>query len=197
MGRKLTITIGHDDSPECPNEWGGWKLVSFNSRHVNFEDPYKYLGPPDEYGNPTPANIGIARKLECETAFVVSCYEHGSSHWGLPGEVMQCRFDTAQVAGILVWEDKPSNIDPEARVSSARFALATYTSWCNGNIYGFMIDTHDEDDEGESHWGYYEGDEDDMMEDIASCLEPDDEIEIIGDAKHLTEYHPLPVASVA
>ena len=125
-----------------PSEYGNWKLVSFNKRHIGFEDPYQYILPPDEYGDPVPANIGIRRKLECGTAFILSYYEHGLCHWGLQGETMQCRFDTARIAGILFWTGDPKELPKtyKERQEWARDFLQEYTYWCNGECFYFEFD---------------------------------------------------------
>jgi len=127
---KVRVHVDHDPDVECPNENCGWELRSFNQRHVNFSHPDNY--------NPA-EDIGLRRKLECETAFIVSAYDHGQIHWALPGECTQCQWDTAQVAGILIWPSDETPPKPEHRKDSARSFLAEFTNWSNGECYCYQI----------------------------------------------------------
>lgn len=140
---KLRIYYSECESP-CEDDFQ-WKLYSFNRHHINFKHPDNFLRP--TVHGPVGVNIGFQRKLDVGTAFIVSCYEHGSSHWGLQGEVTQCQWDTAKVAGVLVWENPVNELGPktyEDRQKDARAFLEEYTNWCNGNCYGYVI----EDDNG-------------------------------------------------
>lgn len=142
----VKLIIKHDQDTESPNTYENWKLVSFNSRHTSYGDPYDYLLPPDEYGEPVPANIGIRRKLKTGTAFILSYFEHGNCVWGLKGETHNCQWDTARIAGILFWEGKSKELPKsyEEREEWARSFLKEYTEWCNGNCYYFRIEDMEE-----------------------------------------------------
>lgn len=142
----LTVEVFNDGEAECPSSWGGWKLISFNSNHRSFEDPYRYLGPPDESGEPTAANIGIKRKLGAGTAHILSYYEHGFCVWGLKGEAPPCPWDSVRVAGLLIWQGKASALPRgyEPREESARSFLRVYTDWANGSCYGYAIEDNGE-----------------------------------------------------
>lgn len=137
------IRIEYDQDTENPCEYGGWKLISFNRRHINYKDPSILLN-----RDGTAKDFGLRRKLAVGTAFLVSCYEHGNSHWGLQGEVMQCQWDTAQIAGILVWQEKPKYCGKtfEDRKKNARSFLEVYTSWANGECYYYSIEDMDGND---------------------------------------------------
>lgn len=181
----LVLTIGYDSDAECPSEFDGWRLVSFGRRHVNYEDPNKWLGR-TAAGIITGANVGINSKLRAGTAFILSCFEHGNCQWGLQGEVFQCQWDTAQVAGILVWEQDVGNLGPKTykdRQQDARIFLETYTNWANGNVYGYILETEDGKDV-DSCWGYY-GDED-LKSAIKEAMGKEDKIvRIKGEGKDM------------
>lgn len=168
--RTAIVTIDHDQDCENPLEYDGWKLHSFCSRHRNYKHPSElglglYLGPD---GMPPVENIGLRRKLEVGTAFILSYYEHGDGCWSLKGEGPQCRFDSTQIAGLLVWEGKPKDcgwgreLEPdgsllhknfettlEARAKNARATLRVYSDWANGHCYQYDIKEYDEEAEEE------------------------------------------------
>ena len=163
------VTIDHDQDVENPLEYGSWKLHSFCSKHRNYKHPSELgLGELDAYGEPRIENIGLKRKLEVGTAFILSYYEHGDGCWSLRGEGPQCQFDSTQIAGLLVWEGKPkdcgwaSELEPdgscrrkkfettlEARAKNARSTLEVYNEWCNGHCYQYDIKEYDEETEEE------------------------------------------------
>jgi len=181
-----TLTIYNDPDTPNPCDWGEWEFHSFNSNHINFKHP-------EELGiqrDGSSSDIGLASKLRWNTAFVCSCYMHGNTVWSLMGEGPQCRWDSCTVAGLLVWTGKPKELseDPKTRKEIARGFLEDYTKWCNGTVYGFMIE--DEDTlEGPSRGGYF--DEEAMFEDIREELhgvDPED-VEVTGEADWLCQYH--------
>jgi len=89
----MILTIEYDQDTESPLADSDWEMYSFNSRHSNFKHPTSFF-PPD---------LGLLRKLEVGTAFVLSCYMHGNACWSLQGEGPQCPWDTAQTAGLLMY----------------------------------------------------------------------------------------------
>lgn len=149
---KLKIRVEHDQDVDNPSEEGDgqWTLYSFNRNHSSFKHPEELgLGALNEQGNPTVKNPGLRRKLDVGLAFVLSYFEHGGCIWSLKGAGPQCRWDTVQVAGLLVWENKPSDMGPkdfEGRRKDAAEFLKTYTAWCNGECYCYMV----EDESGET-----------------------------------------------
>lgn len=150
----MKLIIENDSDVENPNEDGDWKFVSFNDRHINSEDPYKYLTLKD--GEVVGANIRIARKLEVGTAFIVSCYEHSGFSYSLKGKGTQCRWDTTQNAGILLWTQSPKNMGAKTyaeRQQDARNYLEVYDDWANGNCYQYRIE-YDDGKELTSRGGY-------------------------------------------
>lgn len=147
MKKQLSITIDYDSDVECPTEWGcEWSLYSFCRKHGNFKQPYSFITWDNER-NVVGSNIGMRRKLNVGTAFLLSYFEHGQCVWSLKGEGPQCQWDTAQVAGILIWEHPVKELGPKTytgRVKDARIFLDTYTKWCNGDCYYYCIEDAEE-----------------------------------------------------
>lgn len=166
-GDKLIVTIKGDSDLECPSNFdGNWKLYSFNRRHSNSETPDHFGLRMGRDGN-IKAPVGLQRKLNVGTAFMLDYYEHSGSVWSLHGEGMQCKWDTSSYGGILIWEHKVSDMGAktrEARAKDAASFLETYNCWANGDGYGYTI----EDEEGneiDSCWGFYGNDVNYMIND--------------------------------
>ena len=126
----MEIRIFYDVCATSPNEWGGWKLHSFNRRHRSFKDP-SFLQ--DTNGN---LQIGWRRKFAVGTAFILSYYEHSGCFWTLTGEGPSCLFDSVATAGCLEWIGPgklPSGY--AEREKCARAFLKTYTAWANGHVF--------------------------------------------------------------
>lgn len=51
---ELTVHLGYHSDAECPCEWEGWQLYSFNSRHARFKHPDNFL---DSDGIPVNATL--------------------------------------------------------------------------------------------------------------------------------------------
>lgn len=171
----VRVTISHDDDPMSPMEGDGtWTVYSFNRRHVDYKDP-ESIGLAlelDDDGLPVVRNPGLRRKLETGLAFFLSYYEHGACKWSLIDEGPSCRFDTARIAGILIWTHKPKEMGARTRADrakDARLFLESYTAWCNGEVYGYGVDDPEGDIE-DSCWGFYGNDTEYMLETIrAAC----------------------------
>lgn len=198
----LNPAHGHGDMD------GQWQHISFSNRHYNYEHPDKYLRPIyNERGRlqgVEPRSIGLRRKMQVGLAYVLSYFEHGQCEWGLQGETFQCQWDTAQIAGLLIWPHKPNEMGaktPEDRAEDARNFLKVYTDWCNGEVYGYRVTTQqldpddpdylDEDgDEISSCWGYFGSDSDYMKQEIQSAIDhfraehPNDEVTVVSASKH-------------
>lgn len=173
------LTIGYDQDVEQPESgYDGWKPVSFCRRHSNFEHP-------DNYCLNAPENIGLRRKLQVGLAFWLSYYEHSLCRWSLRGEGPKCRWDSVDVAGILVWTGKPSGIGAktyEDRANDARRFLEVYTDWCNSSCYWFSLD----DPEGgplDSCGGFIGTDH--LADAINESLEDGDRLIVKGEAADL------------
>ena len=191
------VTLHYDQDAECPCDNDcQWKLVSFNHRHINYQDPDKYLEVRD--GEVVGANIGLRRKLEVGTAFILSYFEHGEGAWSLKGEGTQCRWDTAQIAGVLLWEHPVNEMGSktyEERAEDARKFLEVYNEWANGHCYGYSIEEevtlpcgHTETKDLDSCFGFIG---DDYMLDQVKELVAGDAAKVNGEAAWLANYHPI------
>ncbi len=102
-------------------------------------------------------------------AVPLDVYEHSGVSYSVSGEGMQCIFDTAK--GGAVWipdktlteeiESMPESDRQAFVIDRARSACQEYTSWCNGDCYGVVIDVYTFDgeqwiseDDGDSCWGF-------------------------------------------
>lgn len=144
---------------ENPLDWSDWEMHSFSRRHSNFRSPDKFGLIPVSASKAGTSRIGLRRKLDTGTAFVLSYYEHGLCSWFLQGHGepgTECRWDGALVAGIMIWNGKAKDCGKnfEERQKHAISVTQTYTDWCNGDVYGFKI-FDDEDNEVDSCWGFY------------------------------------------
>lgn len=183
MGRKLVVRIEHDSDVEVPDSgYDGWKLVSFGCRHSNYEDPDKYIRRYNREEGIVVEGIGLQRKLDVGLAFWLSYYEHGLGCWSLKGEGHQCQWDTAYLAGILLWTGKPKDIGAktlEDRAKDARGFLETYNDWANGSCYWYSVEkTNGEDVETV---GGFIGEEA-VNEALSEVLEAGDVVKVEGDA---------------
>jgi len=168
ISNRLVIGIHHD--PDCENpleEWDGqWALYSFHRDHSSTgSDLDKWV----EDDKPT---IALRKKLSVGLAFVLDYYEHGGFMWSLAGSGPQCQFDTANGAGILVWENKPSDMGAKdflSRRKDAQSALDTYNAWGNGQCYGFSIET-DEGEHLDSCFGHIGPDMEYMFDEIRAIV---------------------------
>jgi len=131
------IGAHQDESPPNPAEdWDGFgKFHSLSTRHMNFNEDCPQILDDDV------------------DAVALSYYEHSGCIWFVkdsqtPGGV-EFQWDGVRFAG--VWEPDecvsvsvPTECNtPELRrawmVKQAVSACETYTSWCNGEVYGFSI----------------------------------------------------------
>jgi len=171
---------------------GQWTLYSFSSRHLSHRSPDHFL----------PPSIGLRRKLKAGTAFLLSYFEHGNCVWSLQDEGPQCEWDSVKCAGILLWEHPVGDMGAktyEDRAKDARSFLETYTAWCNGEVYGFMIDDVTKcehckqeivkSDPDGSCWGFYGNDIEYMASEVRAALDGETDVKIVGDAAFLADHH--------
>lgn len=102
-------------------------------------------------------------------AVLLDIYEHGGVSYSVSGGGMQCQFDTAH--GGAVWvpsealkvelDERAATDLPSAQEKAlelAAQACTTYTDWCNGNCYGIVVATYDNEgnsvDEDDVCWGF-------------------------------------------
>ncbi len=181
------LILEHDSDVENPcgqEEGWGWVVYSFNRRHTNFKDPFEFLKR-DGSG----ANVGIQRRLDCGTAFLLSCYEHSGCSWSLKGEGFQCQWDTTQYAGIMIWQGKSKDAGKtvKEREERARKAISVYSDWANGTCYYFRL----EDMGGEEldSCGGFIGDNDLEAAVLESIKRHEVEVtEVVGEAEWIWKY---------
>ena len=178
LPHRLEIWSDGDAENPCGEDMP-WKLHSFSTRHINFVDPYTLLKPINKFDEVFAKTVGLQRKLDTGTAFLLPCYTHGDSCWSLRNEGMQCQFDTARTAGIIIYTEKPKWLPKsfDERAAVVRRILETYSNWCNGHCYGYTLD-------GESCGGFY--DMDDLCEAVKE--EIDDEPVIVEEPYDLFQY---------
>jgi hypothetical protein len=178
---KKTLTIGYDRDVDLPDTgYDGWKPTSFCQRHHNFQHP-------DNFCLRERKNIGLRRKLHVGLAFWLSYYEHGLCKWSLRGEGPQCRWDSVNTAGLLIWTGLPGDMGAKTyqdRATDARNFLDEYTDWCNGNCYWFSLE-----DAGQSldSYGGFIGTAQ-LAEAINDILDDGEEVIVKGEAGDLALY---------
>jgi len=168
----IRVHVGPDHDAENPCDLDGWKAYSFSKRHHNFARP-ESLGF-DEYGN---VDGDIALKMDAGLAFPLSYFEHGSCMWSLKGAGPQCRWDSVDLAGILVWEQDEENIGAttfEDRRKDAASFLERYTAWCNGSVFSYSTDDF-------CAGGFYELD--DLVSSLREEIEEDRSVVFTGEIR--------------
>lgn len=143
LGPKYTIEINQDPHIDPVNDYDGvWTPYSFSREFKNYRDPNDFFID----GDPSKPQLWLRNKLRVGLAFYMSYYEHGLCRWSLAGEGSSCPWDSVGLAGVLVWEEPPSNMGAktkEDRAKDARNFLEEYTEWCNGNCYWYTIKDRD------------------------------------------------------
>lgn len=179
--RKLVLRIEHDGQTESPFEFGNdeWEFVSFCDKHAAYKNPEQFN------------NIGMARNIKSGTAFVLDYFEHGNCVWSLAGNGPQCRWDTSNNAGLLIWRGKPKDLAKTAdkRREIAARVLETYTQWCNGECYYYIIETNDGTNVG-SCGGFIGADY--LFSCLGEVLQDGDYVKLEGDCKDMVQYQNLP-----
>jgi hypothetical protein len=149
-----------------------------------------------------PVTIGVRRKLETGTVFLLDYYEHGLSAWSIVGTGMQCQWDTTHHAGLLVWSHPTNDMGAKSyqdRQKDAEQFLQTYNAWANGDVWGYVAEivTRCETCGGEvtedlgGCWGFYGPYAKTMIEDIKSAVVragfKTEDIEYVGDGAYLAD----------
>ncbi len=150
----------HDYYSDSPNETSVGKIISFSPRHVDHQPPSDFL----ETACPDCEGYGLDGDDECETCeglgtidcaledhpdviAVMSYYEHGSCRWMVGPSVVPDygNFDTANVAGVMVWNSTDSerewfdSIGEEDRSRILNMVAEDYTNWANGEVYAYTL----------------------------------------------------------
>jgi hypothetical protein len=126
----MTLIVTVEPSPVCPNEWGRWRLYSFNPRHT-------YAMP--EVQRQKVRNLPA--RLKAGRAFVLDCYTHVDTRWALTGEDPQCPWDTARAGGLLLWDGLRAGLPRgrAARAESARAFVRAFNQWLAGEVYRWEL----------------------------------------------------------
>ena len=182
---KLTIWAdeGRDDLDPFDNDSPLFKLHSFNQHDTHFTHPdrmecaacgYSWIDHPDVDDRPMFEIVSGDEKDDepCSNfaypeGFWLSHYEHGQRHWSIQGTVNypDMQWDGVRTAGFLEvvvpddereWWDGRSEED---RLDAAKATIAEYTSWINGEVYGYTLENVREEhcDKGFTH--VYEGED--------------------------------------
>lgn len=133
-GHTYCIAIFADETAANPLEdWDEMgTILSLNRRHINF-DPE-----------------GVAAGLSNPDAIPLSYYEHGLRCWSLAAELLpgaDCPFDSVAFAGLWLPDAETlASARPyggrarrQFMRTRARQACDVYTTWCNGEVYGYEI----------------------------------------------------------
>lgn len=199
---KYTVTIENDQDTENPTSLDGrWKIYSFSTRHASYRSPDDFFG---DNGRP---HLWLQNKLRVGLAHVLSYHEHGNCVWSLQGHGPQCPWDSVDVAGLAIWEEKPSHMGAktyEDRAADCEKFLECYTDWCNGACYYYRIERigkacvacgamTEEGSEDIASCGGFIGEEH-----LAECLQEampedatSDNTELEGDAAWIADYNDI------
>ena len=71
-------------------------------------------------------------------AVLLDCYSHGSNHWSMSGGGMQCRWDTANGAGVWV-PDKYLTKDLDSTQADAVYAYVRSTDFTKGRNLAYQL----------------------------------------------------------
>ena len=123
------IRVEQDQDCESPNEYSIGKVVSFSTRHSDFQHP-------DTID-------------EGDILTLLSYSEHGRHQWRVAGDARPLgidQWDDVGVAGVIVWngeddgrkwwDDRPDDEKAEALRSIAE----EYTAWGNGDCFGYILE---------------------------------------------------------
>jgi hypothetical protein len=101
----------------------------------------------DRHSYSDPADALEAAKAEGLEVFPLFKYEHGNVCYR--AAPFSCRWDSGQVGFVFVKREEVGDVEKTVNTS-----CAILTDWCNGSIYGYIV----EDPNGEhldSCWGFY------------------------------------------
>ena len=136
----LTLTLHHDEcADESPLEWSNGAAI-----FATFEDRIQI----SEYHNfECPENAQEFAKDNGWQIFPLYKYEHGGVAYSIGP--FGCPWDSGQVGYIL--------INPNECPQPEKYATGVceeFSQWCNGEVYGYVIEGKD-GDHLDSCWGFY------------------------------------------
>ncbi|KKM07245.1 hypothetical protein LCGC14_1735770 [marine sediment metagenome] len=145
------INIYQDDCTESPREWDNLgNMICFHSRYN--------LG--DKHNHSREELLEIIKRKDI-IALPLYLYDH--SGITINTSEFSCRWDSGQVGYIYVdfeaikkeWKVKKVSKKLKAKIEKIlNSEVNAYDEYIRGNIYGFMIEDENEDEEG-GCWGYY------------------------------------------
>ena len=192
---EYVLTVDSDSDPECPlDSPRAWSFVSFHRHNRFFKDPPGLIRVGN--GDVKAVDPGLRSKLRRGLAFVLECYSHSETRYSLKGEGPQCRWDTAPVAGLLIWEHASNEMGAkscEERAESARLALAEYNAWANGRVFGYSLAPADREaspDAADSCWGFTDAAH--MGDAVGRLLKAGDRVRVAGPGKDWFDARGLP-----
>jgi hypothetical protein len=178
----LILRLDPEDDPSCPNDWGHWKFVSFQTR-----DPDSIRGERENYltEDGEPINGALAMQLKHGTAFKVDLYRHSADAWSLHGEGVP----KGVLSGILIWNAKPRQMGAKTykeRAAQARNFMDYITKWVNGWVHCYLLT--DENNPSFEHRGGDIYDPEEMAEEIRAIVKGRD-LKISGPGAWLAKHH--------
>lgn len=162
------LVIDQDESSSTPELYYAgleFRMVSFNNRHINFEDPDILIVVLDDcepcqgdgWDRDNEGNRGEGICEPChgdgyitapnpDVLATLSYYEHGLCRWMVGDSTVPDHggFDTVGIAGVIV-KGKDFNdtewlaLDDETRVAALDWVAEEYTEWSNGETYIFQL----------------------------------------------------------
>lgn len=146
----LTVRVVIDEGPtECPLDHhdSNVRLVLFE-RHGYVNDSGVSRKQKSPFTDPESVCTWAAENgFHCYPVFK---YEHGNVAYSTAP--FSCPWDSGQAGYLLLSLEEWPEMDDKAD-SYAKGTLESYTAWCNGSVYGWIVE--DEDGENlESCWGY-------------------------------------------
>lgn len=162
--RKFRLTIHQDEDAGHLDPFDEdsplFKLHSFNDRDTHFTHPdqmecarcsWDFIDHPEESieGEDVDEDVDICDNFTYPEGYWLSHYEHGQRHWSIQGTVHypDMQWDGVRTAGYLEvtvpkderewWDGRPE----EDKLQAAKNTIANYTSWINGEVYGYTLKT--------------------------------------------------------
>lgn len=172
------------------------------------DEVFKYADWAKEFRDENPEDL---HEYQMREGFPLSYFEHGNCRWGLMGTMSgmpDFRWDGVQFAGFLevtladdedrTWYD--SKTDEEKTEMAAGF-MEYYTSWCNGEIYGYVLErinfqvcnlgqVHEFPTDEDSCWGFIGWDnfQDAVREATINMRATEQNTEVVDKAYGMAEY---------
>jgi len=154
---KYTIRIEQEDSPESPREWDNLGTMICEHRRYNLGDrKEQYEGEVLEILN---------GERPDKVALPIYMYDHGGI--ALSTGSFSCSFDSGLVGAIFVTKEKIRKEYNVKRITKKVLAkvedclrgeLEIFSSYINGEVYGFIIEDENENIV-DSCWGFYSTEE--------------------------------------